>query len=83
MKGVPFFNERYIKGVPFLPKWYKKGVRSTLLSTPPPGALIFNILDFDQKRISQDNKHIKIIKKLQATTVNLKPDKGEGEVLNQ
>ena len=44
-------------------------------------ALTFNILDFDHKRISLDNKRIKIIKDLQATTVILKPDKGEGVVL--
>ena len=41
-------------------------------------ALTLNILDFDHKRISQDNKHIKFIKKLQTTTAILKPDKGEG-----
>ena len=44
-------------------------------------ALTFNILDFDHKRISLDNKRIKIIKDLQATTVILKPDKGEDVVL--
>ena len=38
-------------------------------------ALTFNILDFDHKRICQDNKRIRIIKDLQSTTVILKPDK--------
>ena len=27
VKGVRFFNKRYIKGVLFLPKWYIKGER--------------------------------------------------------
>ena len=35
MKGVPFFNKRYIKGVPFLPKWYIKGY-----GVGPPGGSI-------------------------------------------
>ena len=25
VKGVPFFNKRYIKEVHFLPKWFTKG----------------------------------------------------------
>ena len=45
MKGVPFFNGRYMKGVPFLSKMVYKRVRGwtsggaspfkTLLSSPP------------------------------------------------
>ena len=44
-------------------------------------AFTFNILDFDDKRVAQDNKRIKIIKHLQSSSVILKPDKGEGVVL--
>ena len=46
-------------------------------------ALTFNILDFDHKRISQDNKHIKIRCNQEVTNYHcfLKLEKGEGVVL--
>ena len=40
-----------------------------------------NFLDFDDKRLTQDSKHIKILKDLRKRVAILKPDKGNGVVL--
>ena len=44
-------------------------------------ALACNFLDFDDRRLSEDSKHIKILKSLREKYVILKPDKGNGVVL--
>jgi hypothetical protein len=44
-------------------------------------ALACNFLDFDDRGISEDSKHIKILKSLREKYAILKPDKGNGIVL--
>ena len=42
---------------------------------------MFNVLDFDNRRIRTDNKKIQEIKELLKDNVILKPDKGKGVVI--
>jgi hypothetical protein len=44
-------------------------------------ALACNFLDFDDRKLTQDSKHIKILKDLRKRYAILKPDKGNGVVL--
>jgi hypothetical protein len=44
-------------------------------------AMACNFLDFDNRRLTADSKHIKILKDLRQRFVILKPDKGNGIVL--
>ena len=43
--------------------------------------LACNFLDFDDRRLTEDSKHIKILKDLSKQYAILKPDEGNGVVL--
>lgn len=62
----------------------KDGFNTSELAKNNLRAFVFNVLDFDDKRLKTDNKKIQRISDHLQNKVTRKPDKGEGVVtLNQ
>ena len=58
--------------------WLKNSFTTVERAKNSIRAFVFNVLDFDNPRIRNDNKKVRCIQELLKDKVILKPDKGEG-----